>query len=265
MTIRSGQQGMLSRRASLMMSSLVFVGILVLWWGASHASWSNPMFLPSPERVLARLQVWASDGPLVTDIWISVYRVSAAFVLAAAMALPLGILAGHYPLAQALIQPLMEFSRYLPAVAFVPLVLLWVGIDESAKITIIWIGTFFQMVLMIADDVRRVPRAQIESALTLGARPMEVLWRVVVRSALPDIINTLRITLGWAWTYLVVAELVASNSGLGFAILRAQKFMQTDTIFAGILLIGVLGLLMDVGMRLIHRYWFPWLYPGGGS
>jgi NitT/TauT family transport system permease protein len=163
---------------------------------------------------------------------------------------------------QVLVQPLMEFSRYLPAVAFIPLVLLWIGIGESAKISIIWIGTFFQMVLMIADDVRRVPGAQIEAALTLGATTTEVVCRVVVRSALPDMVNTLRITLGWAWTYLVVAELVASSSGLGFAILRAQKFLQTDVIFAGILIIGVLGLVMDQIMRLVHRRCFPWLYLG---
>jgi len=205
------------------------------------------------------LRAWA-EGTLLRDISISVYRVSAAFGLAAVMAIPLGMLAGSFPAVRAATLPLMEFSRYLPAVAFVPLILLWVGIGEGSKITIIWIGTFFQMVLMITEDVRRVPQAQLETAMTLGARQDELLTLVILKSALPDIVSTLRITLGWAWTYLVVAELIAASSGLGYSILRAQKFLQTDTIFVGILMIGLLGLLMDQTFRLIHRALFPWQY-----
>ncbi len=149
-------------------------------------------------------------------------------------------------------------SRYLPAVAFVPLVLLWAGIGESSKITVIWLGTFFQMVLMISDDVSRVPMSQIEAARTLGATNTEVVHKVLLRSALPGMFDTLRLTLGFAWTYLVVAEMVAANSGLGYAILQSQRFLQTDRIFVGIIVIGLIGLVTDQSLRFLHRKLFPW-------
>jgi NitT/TauT family transport system permease protein len=204
--------------------------------------------------------MWAREDDLLTDLKVSIGRVLGGFTLAAVMAVPLGVYIGSFRPVQAFFEPLMEFARYLPAVAFVPLVMLWVGIGESAKIALIWIGTYFQMVLMVSDNVRQVPMTQIEAAQTLGASRGEILSLVVFKSALPGIVDTLRITLGWAWTYLVVAELVAANSGLGYAILRAQRFLQTDKIFVGILLIGLLGLVMDQGLRLLHRRAFPWLH-----
>ncbi len=134
------------------------------------------------------------------------------------------------------------------------------SIDEGSKVAIIFIGTFFQMVLMVAEDIRRVPINQIEAAYTMGAARGEIVSRVIIPSAKPALLDTLRITMGWAWTYLVVAELVAANSGLGYSILRAQRFMQTDKIFAGIILIGLIGLAIDQLFRLLHRKSFPWLY-----
>ena len=128
---------------------------------------------------------------------------------------------------------------------------------------IIFIGTFFQMVLMVAEDVRRVPMAQIEAAQTMGATRVELIEKVIFPSARPALLDTLRVTMGWAWTYLVVAELVAANSGLGYAILKAQRFLQTDKIFAGILLIGLIGLVTDQWFRWVHRKAFPWLYLKG--
>ena len=140
------------------------------------------------------------------------------------------------------------------------LVMIWVGIEEGAKIAIIFIGTFFQMILMVAEDVRRVPSAQIEAAQTMGATRMEIIEQVLLPSAKPALLDTLRLTLGFAWTYLVVAELVAANSGLGYAILKAQRFLQTDKIFAGIILIGLIGLLTDQAFRWLHRKAFPWAH-----
>jgi len=253
-------RGELTRGISLGITLVSFGLLLLIWWGAAHLQLVDPVFLPGPAQVLRRLTDWFREGGLLDDIGISVYRVGMGFALSLLMAVPLGLYIGAYRPVQAFFEPIMEFSRYLPAVAFVPLVLLWVGIGEASKVTIIWIGTFFQMVLMIADNVRQVPLAQIEAAQTLGADQGEVLNRVVLKSALPAIVDTLRITLGWAWTYLVVAELVAANSGLGYAILRAQRFLQTDKIFVGILLIGALGLLMDQAFRLLHRRAFPWLH-----
>jgi len=173
---------------------------------------------------------------------------------------PLGLMIGTWRPVQALLEPLTDFIRYMPAVAFIPLVMLWIGIEESSKIAIIFIGTFFQMVLMVAEDVRRVPAAQVEAAQTLGASRGEIVEQVLLQSAKPALLDTLRITMGWAWTYLVVAELVAANSGLGYSILKAQRFMQTDKIFAGILLIGAIGLIIDQLFRAMHRKSFPWLH-----
>jgi len=253
-------RGRLERKTYIFIAVFAFLLFITSWWIAAASGWVNSVFLPTPPEVAQRFQTWLLEDNLLGDMGISIYRVTAGFLTAAVMAIPLGLFIGTYRPVQAFFEPLIEFSRYLPAVAFVPLVLLWVGIGEGSKITVIWIGTFFQMVLMISEDVRRVPNTQIEAAQTLGATNGETLHLVIFKSALPGIVDTLRVTLGWAWTYLVVAELVASNSGLGYVILKAQRFLQTDKIFVGILVIGVLGLLMDQTFRLLHRKAFPWLY-----
>lgn len=236
---------------------------LLAWMLLSAFGGMDPTFMPSPTAVLAKSWTWATENGLLEDMGISIYRVVAGFLLSAVIALPLGLLIGSFRSVQALLEPLTDFIRYMPAVAFIPLVMLWIGIDESSKIAIIFIGTFFQMVLMVAEDVRRVPAAQIEAAQTMGANRRELIEKVLLPSAKPALLDTLRITMGWAWTYLVVAELVAANSGLGYAILRAQRFLQTDTIFAGIIIIGLIGLLTDQLFRLAHRKAFPWLYLKG--
>lgn len=233
---------------------LIAWGLLSLFGGVS------PVFLPGPEKVLLRIVSWAAEDDLLGDALISTMRVVAGWALSALIAVPLGLFIGSWRAVQALLEPLTDFIRYMPAVAFIPLVMLWVGIDEGAKVAIIFIGTFFQMVLMVAEDVRRVPMAQIEAAQTMGATRREVVEKVILPSAKPALLDTLRVTMGWAWTYLVVAELVAANSGLGFAILKAQRFLQTDKIFAGILLIGFIGLAIDQLFRLLHRKAFPWMH-----
>lgn len=258
-TVRTG----ISRRAYWGFALTGLITPLLMW--AALAAWGgmDPTFLPSPMAVLAKTWTWATETGLLEDMGISVYRVVAGFVLSAVIALPLGLLIGTFRSVQALLEPLTDLIRYMPAVAFIPLVMLWVGIDEGSKIAIIFIGTFFQMVLMVAEDVRRVPAAQVEAAQTMGANRRELLEKVILPSAKPALLDTLRITMGWAWTYLVVAELVAANSGLGYAILRAQRFLQTDTIFAGIIVIGLIGLVTDQLFRWLHRRAFPWLYLKG--
>ncbi len=243
--------------------SLAILGLLLplgLWWLVASGESVDKVFMPSPVDVWRRLVLWYREDDLLADVWISIYRVSAGFLLSAVIALPLALLIGTFRPVQALLEPLTDFIRYMPAVAFIPLVMLWVGIDEASKIAIIWIGTFFQMVLMMSEDVRRVPMAQIEAAQTLGATRGETVQLVIFQSAKPALMDTLRVTMGWAWTYLVVAELVAANSGLGYSILKAQRFLQTDKIFVGILLIGLIGLVMDQSFRFVHRKAFPWLY-----
>ena len=253
-------RGHLSRQAYLTFALLGLVLPLLGWWWLAGSGLMDKVFMPGPGDVVSRIYIWFKEADLLSDIWISTFRVVAGFALSAVIALPLGIMIGTYRPVQALLEPLTDFIRYMPAVAFIPLVMLWVGIDEGSKVAIIFIGTFFQMVLMVAEDVRRVPLTQIEAAQTMGATRGEIVSLVIVPSAKPALLDTLRITMGWAWTYLVVAELVAANSGLGYAILKAQRFMQTDKIFAGIILIGIIGLAIDQLFRLIHRTNFPWLY-----
>ena len=253
-------RGPLSRRQYGVFAVLGLLAPLALWWLVSSSASVDKVFMPGPVDVFSRLVTWYTEDELMSDIWISVYRVTAGFALSALIALPLGLMIGTFRPVQAVLEPLTDFIRYMPAVAFIPLVMLWVGIEESSKIAIIFIGTFFQMVLMMAEDVRRVPLAQIEAAQTMGATRGESIKLVIFQSAKPALLDTLRVTMGWAWTYLVVAELVAANSGLGYSILKAQRFLQTDKIFVGILLIGFIGLVMDQLFRLAHRKAFPWLH-----
>jgi NitT/TauT family transport system permease protein len=252
-------RGPITQRQYLLLAALGLIIPLAAWWLLSEFGGVNKVFLPAPPDVIHRIGTWWMEDNLASDIGISVYRVVGGWALSALIALPIGLAIGTFRPVQALLEPLTDFIRYMPAVAFIPLVMLWVGIDEGSKIAIIFIGTFFQMVLMVAEDVRRVPTAQIEAAQTMGATRMELIEKVIVPSAKPALVDTLRVTMGWAWTYLVVAELVAANSGLGYAILKAQRFLQTDKIFAGILLIGAIGLFIDQMFRFAHRRAFPWL------
>jgi NitT/TauT family transport system permease protein len=252
-------RGTMSQRSYAAVACGSFAVIVLAWWGAAVAGLVDPLFLPGPGATAVRFWVWLTQDDLMNDASISIFRVMAGFALSAVMAVPLGLFIGAFLPVRAAFEPLMEFSRYLPAVAFVPLVLLWCGIGESSKITLIWIGTFFQMALMISEDVARVPMAQIEAARTLGATNGEIVKLVLLRSAAPAMLDTLRITLGFAWTYLVVAEMVAANNGIGYAILQAQRFLQTDRIFVGIIVIGVIGLVTDQLIRLLHRVLFPWM------
>jgi NitT/TauT family transport system permease protein len=253
-------RGDLGRREYWVLAAIGLVVPLLLWWAIAASGITTKTFMPGPIDVWERTIVWLTEDGLIQDMWISIYRVTAGWLLSALIALPLGVWIGAYRPVQALLEPLTDFIRYMPAVAFIPLVMLWVGIDESSKIAIIWIGTFFQMVLMFAEDVRRVPMTQIEAAQTMGASHAEIVNLVLIPSAKPALLDTLRVTMGWAWTYLVVAELVAANSGLGYAILRAQRFLQTDKIFAGIIIIGLIGLILDQLFRRLHRAAFPWLH-----
>jgi NitT/TauT family transport system permease protein len=256
-------RGELRRHTTLLLAAVGFALPFALWVLAGVLSWADPVFMPSPLQVLAQLGEWYREGDLLADVAISMGRVLGGFVVAAAVALPLGVMIATYAPVRALLEPLTEFTRYLPAVAFIPLIMLWVGIEESAKVAVIWLGVFFQMVLMIAEDVSRVPHAPVEAARTLGATNAEIVKHVLIPAARPAMLTTLRSCMCLAWTYLVVAELVAANSGLGFSILKAQRFLQTDKIFAGILLIGLIGLATDQAFRWLHKRAFPWYHLRG--
>jgi NitT/TauT family transport system permease protein len=250
----------MSQRRYWMFAAIGLIAPLAAWWILSSLGLVSKVFMPGPVDVFRRAVTWATQDKLLNDTFISIYRVTVGWLLSAVIAVPIGVLIGTFRPVQALLEPLTDFIRYMPAVAFIPLVMLWIGIDEGSKIAIIFIGTFFQMILMVAEDVRRVPTTQIEAAQTMGATRGEIIELVLLPAAKPALMDTLRITMGWAWTYLVVAELVAANSGLGYAILKAQRFLQTDKIFAGIIIIGLIGLIIDQLFRWGHRTAFPWMH-----
>lgn len=229
-----------------------------VWAILAYTSSVKPLFLPPPHKVFLSFGEMYREGILFSYTWDSVYRVMVGWSLAAVTAVPLGLLIATSRRAAHMVAPVMEFARYLPVVALVPLTLLYFGIGDAQKFAIIFLGTFFQLVLMVADSVAAVPADLSRAAATLGANRMQTYRLVLFPGALPGIMDDLRITVGWAWTYLVVAELVAANSGLGYMILRAQRFLAIDRIFAGLIIIGVLGLVTDYLFKLFGRIITPW-------
>jgi NitT/TauT family transport system permease protein len=251
-------QGELSTRAYVVVAVVAFAGLFVTWALAAFYDLADDLFLPSPAQVVSRGIELAAEGTLWPDARDSFVRISVGFLASAALAVPIGVLMGCYRWAEAGIEPTLEFVRYMPVAAFVPLTIIWVGLEEDQKYLVIFLGTFFTQALMVMNVVRRVPGEQIDAALTFGMSGPKILRRVIVPSAGPGVWDTLRITLGWAWTWVVLAELIAAESGLGYRILTAQRNLQTDTIFACIIVIGLLGLVMDQLMRLAA----PRLFPG---
>ncbi|MFB9981564.1 ABC transporter permease [Mesorhizobium kowhaii] len=246
----------IARSRFLMIAVTVFVGLGLAWWAATGLEWVKPIFLPSPGSVATQIAKLATDGTLWLDLRASAYRISIGFLIASALSIPIGVLIGSFRSWEAAIEPLVDFIRYMPVVAFVPLSILWAGTGDTQKFLIIFIGTFFQQVLMIMDNVKRVPTDFIGLGRTLGLPDRKILTRIVVPSALPGIWDTLRISLGWAWTWLVLAELVAATSGLGYRITVSQRYFQTNTIIGYILLLGVLGLITDQVMKALEKVLF---------
>jgi NitT/TauT family transport system permease protein len=251
--------GRISTAEFLGIAAAVFAVLGVVWLATTMGGLVRPLFLPSPGQVLNRLgELWAS-GQLMADMGISIYRISLGFMISTAVALPIGILIGCYRGWEAAIEPFVDFIRYMPVVAFVPLTILWTGTGDAQKFLIIFIGTFFQQVLLVMDNVKSVPRDFINLGRTLQMPEWRILKGIVLPSALPAIWDSMRISLGWAWTWLVVAELVAATSGLGYRITTAQRFFQTDLIFGYLLILGILGLATDQAMKYAGRRLFRYL------
>jgi NitT/TauT family transport system permease protein len=242
----------------LTIAALLFFLLFFAWWLAARVHLASSFFLPSPRDVGHRAWQLARDGTLWQDTKISFVRIMVGWLVSTAVGIPVGILLGTLRPVEAALEPPIDFIRYMPAVAFVPLTIVWVGVGETQKYLIIFIGTFFQQALMVMDNVKRVPHEYVDIGRTLGMRESSILVRIVIPAAAPALWDTLRITIGWAWTWLVVAELVAANSGLGHRIVTAQRFFETDTIFVGILTIGVLGLIMDQIMKFVGIRFFRW-------
>src|SRR5581483_2373488 len=243
----------------IVLGILPFLALFGVWPLLTSQGWVADVFLPSiPQVFRALLTVFSTDHYL-GDIWISVYRVMGAFAVSAILAVPLGLLAGHYAAAAELVEPAVGFVRYLPVPAFVPLCILWFGLGDLAKMVVIFLGTFFQLILLVADVARSVPKDYFEAALTLGAKQEQLFRRILWRAALPGVVSACRTAVGWAWTYLVVAEIAGATSGIGFRILQAQRYIETPKVFAGIMIIGLLGLTTDLLFQIFQKWQFRWL------
>ena len=251
-------RGQIGRRQYWALALIGLVVPLLLWWAVSASGMVTKTFMPGPVHVWDRAVLWFTEDDLMADIGISVYRVVAGWGLSALIAIPLGLAIGTYRPVQALLEPLTDFIRYMPAVAFIPLVMLWIGIAESSKIAIIWIGTFFQMVLIVANTTRQLDRSLVEAAQTLGASRRQLVRHVIVPGVLPQLYADLRILLGWAWTYLFVAELIGAKSGVTAFVAQQSRYFNFDLVYAAIIVIGVIGLVTDQVLQYGARFFFPW-------
>jgi NitT/TauT family transport system permease protein len=252
-------RGQLRRRTAILIALGASAVTLLVWEAVARSGLANPLFLPAPSAVMAALARMTVSQDLLWHAWVSTVRVWIAFGIAAAMAIPIGMLMSSYRPVGAALEPIIDFIRYLPVPALVPLSIIWFGVGEDTKIFLLWLGTFFQLVLLVADDMRRVPNEYFEIARTVGANQRQLLTDVAFRAMLPNLVDSLRITLGWCWTYLIIAEIVAADRGLGFVIWTARRYMKTPEVMAGVVAIGIIGLITDQLLRLAHRRAFRYL------
>lgn len=246
------------RRVYLTVSTSVGILLLALWCILAYGGLVRADFLPTPVAVIQAGIDGIRDRSLFIDTGVSLGEIMSGFILASIFAVPLGILMGSFKIVEAAIEPVTNFVRYLPVSALIPLLILWIGIGMAEKVAVIFIGTFFQQLILIADVSRNVSHDLLDVSYTLGASRRQVITRVLIPATLPGVMDALRVTLGWAWTYLVVAELVAANKGLGYFILNSMRGLFTDRIFLGIAVIGLLGLISDQIFKLLRDRLLPW-------
>jgi NitT/TauT family transport system permease protein len=231
---------------------------LLCWFILANYSGINPTFLPTPFDVVSALGKLWEKGFLTKDIAASFTRVTIGFILSIIVAIPLGIMMGSFASIRALFEPIIGIVRYMPAPAFIPLLIIYLGIDEAPKIALIFIGTVFFNVLMIMDAVKFIPKDLIETTYTLGGSRGQVLTQVIMPYIVPSIIDTFRINMAVSWNLVVVAELLAATEGLGKRIVLAQKFLKTDEIFACLIILGLIGFALDLSFRLLLRFTCKW-------
>jgi NitT/TauT family transport system permease protein len=231
---------------------------LLLWAIISYAGLTSAMFLPTPTAVLQAGVKMFAENNLVGDILVSCGRVMAGFLASAIIGVPMGIAMGTFSSMESLFAPFVGTVRYMPATAFVPLIVIWVGLGEASKILIVTLGVVLYNAIMVADAVKFIPNEMINVAYTLGATRREVLFKVIIPATFPSVLDTLRVNISGAWNYLVIAELVAAQSGLGFRIIQAQRFLQTEKVLFCIAVIGLIGLMIDYALRWISQKLTPW-------
>ena len=226
---------------------------------------ANPVYLPAPHEVAIAFYTSFTTEPqrrseqwLHQSLWHSIQIIFWGFMLSSVVGVPLGILCGTFAAVSRIQEPFVEFFRYLPAPAFGALAVAILGIYDGPKIAIIFIGTFFQQVLVVANTTRQLNISLLEAALTLGANRRQLLFKVVIPGILPQLYRDQRILLGWAWTYLIVAELIGTSSGITWFITQQARYQNFDNVFAAIIMIGIIGLLSDVALAKLGKSLFPW-------
>jgi NitT/TauT family transport system permease protein len=250
-----------SRRVSLnapLRAAAPFLIVICVWFGVTYGGLVDKVFLPSPGAVLVSFANLLNSAFLIGQLLPSLSRITVAFLLCVAVAFPLGVLSSQVPIVERMAHPVAAFSRYLPVAAFVPLCILWFGIDDAQKVAVIVLGVVFQLYLLVVADTTSVPAEMVESGRTLGLSRYEIVRRIVIPWSMPAVWDDLRISAGWAWSYLILAELVAGNRGIGYFIIQSQRYLDTDKVFAGILLIGILGLFTDLAFRMAGKRMFRW-------
>jgi NitT/TauT family transport system permease protein len=229
-----------------------------VWEMAVPMGWVTPLLVPPPQKVLGALWMLFTQRDFLADVEVSVYRVVVSFAVASLAAVPLGIAMGAFKSVEAFFNPFVSAWRYLPAPSFIPILLMWFGTGDMPKLALLFIGVVWFLATLVMDHTRSVRTELIETGLTLGGNRLQILWTVVVPAVMPNVVVAMRQMLAVSWTYLVIAEIVAATNGIGAVMMRAKRFLHTDEIIAGILVIGVLGLLFDFLFRVAHRLLFPW-------
>ncbi len=235
-----------------------FVVFFAAWAVATLGGYVPKIFLADPITMVKDGWLLLTRFGFLEDILVTIWRVVGGFILAALVAVPLGVLMGAYKPVEAFFEPFVSFARYLPASAFVPLLILWAGIGETQKLLVIFLGSVFQIVLMVAVTVGQTRRDLVEAAYTLGSGDGGVVRRVLIPMNAPEIAEILRLVLGWAWTYVIVAEFIGSSAGIGHMIIDSQALMATGNIIFGIIVIGLIGLISDFAFKTLNRRLFPW-------
>ena len=252
----------LTGRSTLPISLGSMAALLTLWALVSHFGLVTPLFLPSPQDVWTQLIAVATDGyanaTLGEHLAASLFRIFTALVIAAATAIPLGLSMGLSRWAKGLADPIIEFYWPLPPLAYLPLMIIWLGIGETSKVTLLTLAMFAPVCLSAQAGVRGLPAERINAALALGGTRWQVFRTVVLPSALPEILTGLRIAIGVGWSTLVAAELIAATRGIGYMIMSAAQFLATDVVFVGIGVIAAFAFLFSLGMRLLERWLVPW-------
>jgi len=247
---------------SLAISLLTTFILIFIWYIATQLQWVKPLFLPSPVAVVQRFWEVATQGfanaTLIEHTGWSMMRVFSAFVLALLTAVPIGIFMGVNRIVRGLFDPIIEFYRPLPPLAYLPLVIIWLGIGEVSKVVLIYLAIFAPMALSARAGVKSVAIEQIHAAYSMGATRWQVIRHIILINALPEILTGMRIGIGFGWTTLVAAEMVAAQAGLGFMVLNAAEFLVTDVVIMGIIVIGIIAYLFDLFMRYLERKLVPW-------